>query len=177
MTLDKGTCREEELLRTALVNEFHDMEEETHAEAEMLATMNSLRPGDGDVFHYSRRVIRFLQHTPSGLDRFKWMFISNYLNGLSSAPLPRRELAISTFRQCNSSEPPMKIVKGVMHLATQLKVRGYHKQESRRYDDDDEEEDNNDDDNSNEVAISDEDDDDYDDDYYSDSQKTRRKGK
>ena len=174
MTLDKATRGEEELLRTALVNEFHDIEEETHAEEEMLSTMNSLRQGDREVFQYSHRVIRFLQRTPRGLDRFNRMFISNYLDGLSSAGL--RELAISTFRRRDSSESPMEVVKGVMRLATQLKVRGYRKQGSRRYDDDEEEEDDDDDD-SDEVPSSDEDDDDDDDDYYGHSRKARRKGK
>jgi len=174
MTLDKATRGEEELLRRALVNEFHDIEEETHAEEEMLSTMNSLRQGDRDVFQYSRRVIRFLQCTPRGLDRFNRMFISNYLDGLSSARL--RELAISTFRRRDSSESPMEVVKGVMRLATQLKVRGYRKQGSRRYDDDEEEEDDDDDD-SDEVPSSDEDDDDDDDDYYGHSRKARRKVK
>jgi len=43
MTLDKATHGEEELLRTALVNKFHNIEKETDAEAEMLSTINSLR--------------------------------------------------------------------------------------------------------------------------------------
>ena len=60
MTLDKATRGEEELRRTALLNEFHDIEEETHAEEEMLATMSSYWQGDRDVFHYSCRVIRYL---------------------------------------------------------------------------------------------------------------------
>jgi len=175
MTLDKATRGEEELLRTALVNEFHDIEEETHAEEEMLSTMNSLRQGDRDVFQYSRRVIRFLQRTPRGLDRFNRIFISNYLDGLSSARL--RELAISTFRRRDSSESPMEVVKGVMRLATQLKVRGYRKQGSRCYDDDEEEEDDDYDYDSDEVPSSDEEDHDDDDDYYGHSRKARRKGK
>ena len=163
MTLDKATRREEELLRTALVNELHDIEKETHAEAEMLWKMNSLRQGDCDGFQYSRRMIRFLQRTHRDLDRFKHIFISNYLDGLASTRLC--ELAMSTIRRCDSSESPMEVVKGVMRWATQLKVRGYRKEGSRRYDDDEEEEDDDYDYDSDEVRSSDEDDND-DDDYY-----------
>jgi len=162
MALDKATRGEEELLRTALGNEFHDVEEETHAEEDRLSTMNSLRQGDRNLFQYWRRVIKFLQRTSRGLDRFNLMFISNYLDRLSSAHL--RELAISTFRRRDSGESPMEVVKGVIHLATQLKVRGYRKQRSRRYDNNEPEGDDNDDYDSDEVPSSDEDDDDDDDD-------------
>jgi len=173
MTLDKATRGEEELLRTALLNEYHDIKEERHAEEEMLATMRSHRQDDRDVFHYSCCVIRFLQETARGLDRFNRMFISNYLDRLSSARL--RGLAICTFRRRDSSESPMEAVKGVMRLATQLKVRGYRKQGSRRYDDDKGEEDDDDDYDSDEVPSSNEDDDDNDDDYYSHGRKARGK--
>jgi len=126
------------------------------------------------VFQYLRRVIRFHQRMPCGLNYFNRMFISNYLDRLLSAHLCK--LAISTFRWRDLSESPMEVVKGIMRLATQLRVRGYCKQGSRRYDDEEEEENDYDDDDSDEVPSSDEDNNDDNNNYYGHSQKTRRKG-
>ena len=87
-------------------------------------------------------------------------------------------MAISSFCKASSRETPYKVVNSVIHLASQLKLKGY-KSHGRKRDDEDDDDDDNDDDDDDDDEPSDTDnshiDDESDsDDYYSRARKGRK---
>ncbi|RPA94224.1 hypothetical protein L873DRAFT_1466926 [Choiromyces venosus 120613-1] len=152
-TLDEGVFWDEELLKEALVDQFHDAEREDQADEDILTTMSTLRQGNQDVFKYSRKVLKLLQRKPSGLQHYDRILIGYYLDGLIGQRL--RELATLSLRRRDSHETPFQVVKGVMRLATQLKIKGYRRHGSKHSDDEDEDEvDDDDDDDSDNTGTS-----------------------
>lgn len=143
-TLEKTVCNDEELLKAALIDHFHDAEWEDQADEDILTTMSALSQGSQDVFKYSRKVLKLLQRKPKGLQSYDRILIGYYLDGLTSRRL--RELAISRSSERDSHETPFQVVKSVMRLATRLKIKGYSNQSSKRSDDENEDEDDDDDD-------------------------------
>ena len=183
-SLSKGVFWDEQLLRDALIDRFHDAERENQADEDILTAMSALRQGKKDVFKYSGKVLKLLQRRPSGAQHYDRILITYYLDGLTSKRL--RDLAILSFRRPDSTDTPFQVVKGVMLLATQLKVKGSRRHGSRHSNDEDEDDDDDDDDDKDDTATSssdndsdgdDSDDDDDDDDYYRQSKKKKQSKK
>jgi len=85
--LDEKALWDEELLKKALVDQFHDGEREDQADEDVLTTMSTLSQGKHDVFRYSRKVLKILQRTPVGLQHYNSIVIGYYLDGLTSQRL------------------------------------------------------------------------------------------
>ena len=146
--VDETILWDEELLRKALVDRFYDGAREDQADKDVLTTMSKVGQGKQDVFKYSRRVIKLLQRMPSDLKRYDDIVIGYYLDGLTSQRL--HDLAVSNFRKRDSCETPLQVVQNVIHLAIQMKMKGYRNQinelsEDEEDDDDDDEDDDEDD--------------------------------
>jgi len=139
-TLDNDVYWDEELLRQALISQFHDAEREEHLDEDILSSMSTLRQGSQDVFKYSGKVLKLLQRQPSGSRHYDRILVGYYLDGLKSKRL--RELAVLAFRKRDSHETPSQVVKEVMRLANELKVKGYRTHSGRNGDDDDDDDDN-----------------------------------
>lgn len=173
--LDDNIYWSEELLRQALIKQFHDTEREEHLDEDVLSSMSTLRQGSQDVFQYSRSVLKLLQRKPNGSRHYDRVLVGYYLDGLKSQYL--WGLAVLEFRKRDSHETPSQVVREVMPLATELKIKGYRKHSGKNSDNDDEDEDDNDnDDDDNDTATSDDDDDDDNDDnvdYYGQSRRKR----
>ena len=130
-------------MRKVLVNRFYDGAREDQADKDVLTTMSTISQGKQDVFKYSRKVIKLLQRMPNDLKRYDDIVTGYYLNGLTSQRL--YDLAVSNFRKRNSCETPLQVVHNVVHLAIQLKLKGYRNQINKPSDDEDEDEDGEDD--------------------------------
>ena len=174
--LDDDVYWSEELLRQALIKQFHDTEREEHLDEDVLSSMSTLRQGSQDVFQYSRKVLKLLRRKPSSSRQYDRVLVSHYLNGLKNQHL--RGLAVLEFRRRDSRETPSQVVKEVMRLATELKIKGYRKHGGKDSDyEDDTENDDDDDDDDDDIATSDDDGDDDDDDddvnYYGQSRRKR----
>ena len=170
--LDNDVYWDEELLRQALISQFHDAEREEHLDEDILSSMSTLRQGSQDVFKYSGKVLKLLQRQPSGSRHYDRILVGYYLDGLRSKRL--RELAVLAFRKRDSRETPSHVVKEVMRLATELKVKGYRTHGGRNSDDDDDDEDDDEDSEDSDAESSDDDDDDDDNDGYGHGRKKRR---
>lgn len=123
--LAEKTLWDEELLKKSLVDQFHDGEREDQEDEDVLTTMSTLSQGKHDVFRNGRKILKILQRTRVGLQHYDSIVIGYYLDGLTSQRL--RGLAILSFCKRDSRETPFQVVKGVMRLATQLKIKGYRK--------------------------------------------------
>ncbi|KAG0124389.1 hypothetical protein HOY82DRAFT_617744 [Tuber indicum] len=177
--LESTVLWDEELLRKALTDRFHDAEREDQVDEDILTRMSTLSQGEQDVFKYSHKVLKMLQRKSSRMDHYDRILIGYYLDGLSNRRL--REMAILSFRRQDSQETPSQVVKGVIRLATQLRFKGYRKRSNRRSRDDDEDEDEDEglsSDSADSSGSDGNDDDDDDDDeglYYHRSRKRRSK--
>ncbi|RPA88336.1 hypothetical protein L873DRAFT_79885, partial [Choiromyces venosus 120613-1] len=85
--------------------------------------MSVFEQGERTVFAYSRKVLKILRRKPARVNQFDKILIRYYIEGLGSQRL--REMAIMSFQKPDSDETPSKVVKGVMRLAMQLKMKGY----------------------------------------------------
>jgi len=134
---------DEKKLREVLIEQFDDLDGEDQAQEDILTIMSGLEQGERDVFVYSRKVLKVLQRKPAKANHYDRILIRYYIEGLSSQRL--REMAFMNFQKPDSKETPYKVVRGVMRLAAQWKMKGYRKE-----DDDlkssDEDEDSGDDD-------------------------------
>jgi len=142
-TLPTEVLWDEEALTRALIAQFQDGETDGQEQEDILSTMSTLHQGDHDVFTYSRRVLRLLRRHPGGLQHYDKILIRYYLDGLASQRL--RELTILSFLKPDSGETPYQVVKGVMLLAKQLRVKGYRKAGGRNGDNDTSDDDDDDD--------------------------------
>jgi len=167
--LDDDVFWDEEKLKDALVEQFHDGELDDLAKVDILSIMRDFQQGDRDVFWYSRKVLRLLRRKPARLQHHNDILIDYYIDGLTSRRL--RDLAISSFCKASSRETPYKVVKSVIRLASQLKLKGYRSHGRKRDDDDD---DDDDDDESSDTDNSDSDDESDSDDYYSRARNGRK---
>jgi len=142
-TLPTEVLWDEEALTRALIAQFQDGETDGQEQEDILSTMSTLHQGDHDVFTYSCRVLRLLRRHPAGLQHYDKILIRYYLDGLASQHL--RELAILSFLKPDSEETPYQVVKGVMRLAKQFRVKGYRKAGVRNGDNDASDDDDEDD--------------------------------
>ncbi|RPA90538.1 hypothetical protein L873DRAFT_433031 [Choiromyces venosus 120613-1] len=115
----------ERKLKEAMIEQFDDTEADEQDQEDILSIMSGLEQGERDVFAYSRKVLKILRRKPARVNQFDKILIRYYIEGLASQRL--REMAIMSFRKPDSNETPYKVVKGVMRLATQLKMKGYRK--------------------------------------------------
>ena len=135
-TLDKAVSSNEGQLKAALIDHFHDAEQEGQADENIVTAMSTLSQGKQDVFEYSRKVLKLLRRKPSGLQALDNILIGYYTDGLTSRRLC--ELAVTG---SSEHETPFQVVKKVMCWATKLRLKGYRKHSSRESDDEDDEED------------------------------------
>ena len=170
-TLDKTVSNDEEQLKAALIDHFHDAKQEGQADEDIVTAMSTLSQGKQDVFKYSRKVLKLLRRKPSGLQALDNILIGYYTDGLTSRRL--RELAVTG---SSEHETPFQVVKKVMRWATKLKVKGYRKYNSRGSDDEDDEEDEEDDNGSEneETSGSESENSDSEDDLYGHSWRKRK---
>ncbi|KAG0644461.1 hypothetical protein HOY80DRAFT_1133074 [Tuber brumale] len=164
LTLDRDVQWDEERLRGAMIDRFHDAEREDQADEDILTTMSTLQQGNRDVFRYTCKVLKLLQWKLSGPRHYDRILIGYYLDGLTRQRL--RELSVMSFRTHESQETPVQVIKGVMWLATQLRIKGYRNHDSGQGDEDDKDADGSDrdvDTNYAGASSSDEDNDDDDD--------------
>jgi len=122
-SLLKDVLWNEEALTKALIEQFEDGEMDKQEQDDILTKMSVLLQGDHDVFTYSRQVLKLLRRQPTGLQHYNRILSRYYIDGLASEQL--HEMVILTFLKADSGETPYQVVKGVMRLATQLKVKGY----------------------------------------------------
>ena len=86
-TLPDEILWDEGALAEALIAEFHDGEMDCQTQEDILFSMSTLRQGDHDVSSYSRRVLKLLRRSPSGLQHYDKTFICYYIDGLVSRQL------------------------------------------------------------------------------------------
>ena len=65
--LDNDVFWNEDKLKDALIEQFHDGELDDLAKVDILSTIREFQQGDRDVFWYSRKVLRLLRRKPAGL--------------------------------------------------------------------------------------------------------------
>ncbi|KAG0133621.1 hypothetical protein HOY82DRAFT_639911, partial [Tuber indicum] len=116
---------DEEKLWEALIEQFDETKAEENAQEDILLIMSGFGQGDRTVFSYSRKVLGILCRKPAKVNQFAKVLIRYYIDGLASRRL--REMAIISLQRQDSNETPYKVVKGVMRLARQLKMKGYKK--------------------------------------------------
>ncbi|RPA91059.1 hypothetical protein L873DRAFT_1820083 [Choiromyces venosus 120613-1] len=109
----------ERKLKEAMIEQFDDTEADELDQQDILLIMSGLEQGEHDI----------LRRKPAKVNQFDKILIRYYVEGLASQRL--REMAIMSFRKPDSNETPYQVVKGVMRLATQLKMKGYRKARSR----------------------------------------------
>ena len=146
---------DEEKLKAALIEQFEETEADEHAQEDILSIMSGIEQGERNVFAYSRKVLRILRRKPARVNQYDKILIRYYINGLASQRL--REMAILSFQKPDSAETPDKVVKGVMRLATQLKMKGYKKTGGRGDTESSDEEESSGDDDSDSSSDSDND--------------------
>ncbi|RPA89676.1 hypothetical protein L873DRAFT_616940 [Choiromyces venosus 120613-1] len=134
-TLSDEVLWDEDILKERVIEQFDDAEMDGQAREDILSTMSTIRQGDHDVFRYSQKVLKLLRRKPDGLHHYDKILIRYYIDGLESQRL--REMAILSFLRADSHENPHQVVKGVMRLATQLRIKGYKRHGSDDDDDDD----------------------------------------
>jgi len=105
--------------------------------------MSTLREGCQELFKYAGKVLKLLQRQPSGSLHYIRILVGYYLDGLRGKGL--RELAVLTFSQRDSHETPSQVVKEVMRLATELRVKGYCTDGAGNFQDDADDEDDDED--------------------------------
>jgi len=140
--LDNDVFWNEEKLKDSLIEQFHDGEVDDLAKVNMLSTMRDFQQGDRDVFWYSRKVLRLLRSKPAALHHHDNILNDYDIDGPTSRHLPN--LAISSFCKASSRETPYKVVKSIICLASQWKLKGY-KSHGRKRDDVDNDDDDEDD--------------------------------
>jgi len=131
--------RWDEDLKKALEVQYHDTKMDGQADLDIITTMTTLQQGHHDVFSYSRKVQRLLQRKPVEFRQYNHLLIGYYINGLKSGQLC--SMAVHTYQRPDSRETQIEVVKGVVRLARQMKLKGYQ----RRYDHDDDDKDEEDD--------------------------------
>ena len=75
------------------------------------------------MFWYLRKVLRLLRRRPAGLQHYDDIIIDYYIDGLSSKRL--HGFAVLSFCKAGSCETPYKVVKSVIRLASQLRLKGH----------------------------------------------------
>ncbi|RPA95357.1 hypothetical protein L873DRAFT_1813062 [Choiromyces venosus 120613-1] len=118
----------ERKLKEAMIEQFDDTEADEQDQEDILSIMSGLEQGERDMFAYSQKVLKILRRKPAKVNQFDKILIRYYIEDLASQRL--REMAIMSFRKPDSNETPYKVVKGVMRLVTQLKMKGYRKARS-----------------------------------------------
>jgi len=146
---------DEEKLKAALIEQFEETEADEHAQEDILSIMSGIEQGERNVFAYSRKVLRILRRKPARVNQYDKILIRYYIDGLASQRL--REMAILSFQKPDSAEAPNKVVKGVMRLPTQLKMKGYKKTGGRADTESSDEEESSGDDDSDSSSDSDDD--------------------
>ncbi|KAG0135427.1 hypothetical protein HOY82DRAFT_536723 [Tuber indicum] len=116
---------DEDRLCDALMEQYHDLDLEGQAQEDILSVMNGIEQGDRDVLFYSCKVLKILRRKLSSLKQYDRILARYYIDGLASRRL--QEMAILSFLKPDSHESPTQVVKGVIRLATQLRLKGYKK--------------------------------------------------
>ena len=155
-SLPQNVFTDEDSLRHALVERFHDDDMDGRDVEDITSMVRELKQGDRDMFWYSRQILKILKRKPIDLDRYDKLLITYYIEGLTSRRL--RETAILKFCGPDSTFTPVRAVKDMMRYGRQIKEKGYKRQDESDDDDDD------DDGSSDEEDFSDSDSD-SDDDY------------
>jgi len=169
--LDDHVFWDEYKLKDALIEQFHDGDLDDLANVDILSTMTDFHQADRDVFGYSRKVLRLLRRKPARLQHNDNILIQYYIDGLTSRRL--RDLAISSVCKASCRKTRYKVVKSVIRLASQLKLKGY-KSHGRKTDDDDDDEEDDDDDESTDTDNSDSDNESDSENYYTRARKGRK---
>ncbi|RPA91947.1 hypothetical protein L873DRAFT_1848045 [Choiromyces venosus 120613-1] len=134
-TLSDEVLWDEDVLKERLIEQFDDAEMDGQVWEDILLMMSTIWQGDHNVFRYSQKVLKLLRRKPDGLHHYDKILICYYINGLESQRL--WEMAILSFLRADSYENPHQVVKGVMQLATQLRIKSYKWYGSDDDDDDD----------------------------------------